>query len=228
LAGGLGTRLTTIEAGLPKSMVNVNGQPFIDHQLHLLRRQGVEDVVLCVGHLQQALCQYVGDGTKFGVQVRYSSDGDRLLGTGGAALKASKLSGSPFAVLYGDSYLDLPFAPFAAAFEHSGKAALMTVYRNNNRGIPSNLEVRGGQVVAYNKENPTAAMQHVDFGLSIFSAAAFADFSPAQTFDLTEVVEQLIALGQLACFEVHEPFHEVGSEEGLRELAQYLLTRQQQ
>jgi NDP-sugar pyrophosphorylase family protein len=213
-------------------MVNVNGQPFITHQLELLKSQGVEEVVLCVGHLEKPLRDFVGDGTRFGLKVRYSSDysghSQKLLGTGGAVLQASKLVTSPFAVLYGDSFLDLPFQPFAEAFAQTGKLALMTVYRNINRGGPSNLLVKDGQVIAYDKENPTANMEHIDYGLIIFSTEAFAGFSEGEPFDLAEIVKRLIAQGRLACHEVDMPFHEVGTKEGLDELEAYLVSRQKQ
>jgi len=233
LAGGLGTRLSALNPNLPKSMVDVNGQPFIAHQLQLLRKQGVDDVVLCVGHQEKPLRDFVGDGTIFGIRVRYSTDyspenSNQLLGTGGAVLKASKLVSSPFAVLYGDSYLDVAFAPFFESFVRLGKPALMTVYRNNNRRVPSNLLVRRGQVIAYEKEKPTPDMKHIDYGLTIFSEAALAGSPQSQPFDLALVIKSLIGRGQLACHQVDVCFREVGSEEGLRELEEYLQVQKNQ
>jgi MurNAc alpha-1-phosphate uridylyltransferase len=222
LAGGRGTRLGSSNPGLPKSLVSVNGEPFIVHQLRLLHGQGIEDVVLCVGHLEKLLREFVGDGTKFGINVRYSSDGDQLLGTGGAVLKASKFTTSPFAVLYGDSYLDVPFAPFVESFRRSGNLALMTVYKNNNDEVPSNLLVKNGTVISYDKEKPTTEMEYIDYGLTIFASEAFAGFTAGQHFDLGAVVKQLITQGELVCHEVHARFHEVGTVEGLKALEEHL------
>lgn len=225
LAGGLGTRIADLAGDLPKSMVPVAGHPFIFHQLRLLAEQDVKHVVLCVGHRSEPLIDYVGDGNRFGLQVQYSSDGDRLLGTGGAIIKASKLVGSPFAVLYGDSYLDIDFAPAYQAFIQSGKKALMTVYRNENKLIPSNLLFKNGMIVAYNKTNPSPEMQHVDFGLSFFNRSAFPQELPDTPLDLGEVVQQLIAQGRLAGFETTTRFFEVGTAQGIRDLEQYFATR---
>ena len=222
LAGGLGTRLGSLQKDRPKSMVEVAGKPFVHHQLQLLKRQGAKDVVLCVGYRQQALCDFVGDGSKFGLNVTYSSDGESPLGTGGAALKASALVGPAFAVLYGDSYLDVPLAPMVQTFEDCGKPALMTVYHNRNQGEPSNLLVRDGSVIAYNKENPTTEMEYIDFGFSIYSRIVFEEFSLTSAFDLDKPIKALIARGQLACHEVFVPFHEIGSLDGLEETERYM------
>ena len=239
LAGGLGTRLGPEHAALPKSLVDVNGTPFINHQLDLLKREGVSQVVLCLGHHGEALKNYVGDGQRFGLQVQISFDGDKnngtekkaenadkssapLLGTGGAVLKASYLLRAPFAVMYGDSWLDTAYAPVFESFKSLGKAALITVHKNQNQKIPSNMLVKDGQVLAYDKEQKTKGMQHVDYGLSIFEANAFANFKNGNAFDLGEVLQDLIGRGQLACHEVKEPFYEVGSVTGLAELKQHL------
>lgn len=235
LAGGLGTRLNAINPGLPKSMVAVCGRPFIAHQLQLLRRQGVTKVVLCVGHNAQPLIDFVGDGKQFDLTVEYSCDDEtsdslessqaKLLGTGGALLKASRLIDSPFAVLYGDSWLEVEFAPIIEAFERLNKPALVTVYRNENRYIPSNLKVEGQLVTAYNKEQPSADMVHVDFGLSIFSKQAFIAFAAQRSFDLASLITSLIAARQLACYEVSQRFYEVGTPQALKELEEHLLEK---
>jgi NDP-sugar pyrophosphorylase family protein len=108
-------------------MIEVAGEPFIAHQLRLLVRQGVCEIVICAGHLGEQVEAYVGDGGTFGCNVRYSFDGDRLLGTGGALRKALPLLGDLFFVMYGDSYLPTPLAPIQQAFERAGLPALMTV-----------------------------------------------------------------------------------------------------
>src|SRR5207302_1164522 len=82
-------------------------------------------VVLCVGHLGEMIREVVGDGGQFGLEVVYSFDGDRLLGTGGALRQALPLLGKTFFVLYGDSYLDISYLPPLIAFRRSGAPALM-------------------------------------------------------------------------------------------------------
>src|SRR5262249_61445762 len=103
LAGGLATRLRPLTVTIPKSLVEVSGRPFIDHQLALLRRNGIRRVVLCLGYLGEQIEQHLGDGVRLGLTLRYSHDGDRLLGTGGALRRALPLLSEAFWVIYGDS-----------------------------------------------------------------------------------------------------------------------------
>ena len=122
LAGGLATRMHPVTQTIPKSMIEVAGRPFIEHQLELLRAEGVKNVVLCVGHLGEMIEAHVGDGSRFGLSVRYSFDGEKLLGTGGALRRALPLLGQEFFVLYGDSYLEIAYASVQAAYRERGKA----------------------------------------------------------------------------------------------------------
>ena len=104
LVGGLATRLHPTTLTIPKSLIKVAGKPFIFHQLKNLREQGITDIVLCTGHLGEMIKSYVGDGSKFDLKILYSSDGNKLLGTGGAIKKALPLLGDKFFVLYGDTF----------------------------------------------------------------------------------------------------------------------------
>src|SRR5690348_17236437 len=128
LAGGLATRLRPITETIPKSMVPVQGKPFLEHQIALVRAHGVTDLVLCVGHLYQPIEAYFGDGSRFGLRIRYSVEADRLLGTGGALKQAEPLLEDRFFLMYGDSYLLYDYAEvMARARDHE---ALMVVYHN--------------------------------------------------------------------------------------------------
>ncbi len=69
LAGGLATRLRPITETVPKSLLEVNGEPFVIHQLRLLHTKGIRRVVLCVGHLGELIQSVIGDGSSFGLQV---------------------------------------------------------------------------------------------------------------------------------------------------------------
>ncbi len=87
-------------------------------------------MVLCVGHLGEQIREFAGDGSGFGMEVEYSFDGPVLRGTGGAIHQALPRLGENFFVIYGDSYLPCDYAAVQASFEASGKAGLMTVFRN--------------------------------------------------------------------------------------------------
>src|ERR1700761_2758479 len=88
LCGGLATRLRPVTEKITKSLIPINGEPFISHQLRLLRANGVDRVVLCAGYLGEMIRDFVGDGSIFDVSALYSFDGAQLLGTAGAIRKA--------------------------------------------------------------------------------------------------------------------------------------------
>ena len=215
LAGGLATRLRPLTEKTPKSLIQIGNDYFISHQLHYLRQQGISQVVLCVGHLGQQIEAIVGDGTRYGLEVSYSWDGPNLLGTGGALKKALPLLGQAFFILYGDSYLPISFPAVSESFFMSGKKALMTVFKNKNQGDQSNVIFQKNQIIEYNKHNPKPAMDYIDYGLNLLSAAVF-DAIPANTvFDLATLFHDLAKSQALAGFEVFESFYEIGSWQGL-------------
>lgn len=217
LAGGVASRMRPLTAVRPKAMIPVAGQPFIAHQLALLRDRGVQDVVLCVGHLADEIRSFVGDGARWALRVRYSEDGQTLLGTGGAIRQALPLVGSTFFVMYGDSYLRCDFAAVATAFAQSGRDGLMTVYRNRGQLGASNLRVEQGEIARYDKQATGPDMEHIDYGLSVLTAPAFDRYPAQAAFDLAQVFQDLIARHRLAAFEVSERFYEIGSFDGLRD-----------
>ena len=217
IAGGLATRMKPLTDKIPKSMLEVAGEPFIAHQLRLFQREGLKRVVLCVGFLGEMIRDFVGRGTRFGLEVTYSFDGPRQLGTGGAVRKALPLLGEEFLVTYGDSYLDMPYEPVVQAFRASGAAALMTVFHNSGLWDTSNVEFVDGKIVDYSKQ-PTPKMAHIDYGLSMLRATIFDDTSDSEPFDLAALYRKMVQEKRMAGFEVTTRFYEIGSPAGLAAL----------
>jgi N-acetyl-alpha-D-muramate 1-phosphate uridylyltransferase len=133
LAGGLATRLRPGTERIPKALIEINGEPFVAHQLRLLSRNRIDRAVLCLGYRGDQIQEYVGDGAGFGLRLEYSYDGPQLLGTAGALRKALPLLGEAFFVLYGDSYLPCDYGSVQEAFLESGKLGLMTIFRNEEK-----------------------------------------------------------------------------------------------
>jgi NDP-sugar pyrophosphorylase family protein len=225
LAGGLATRLRPITEKIPKSPIAVAGKPFLAHQLELLNSRGIRRAVLCLGHLGEMIQRDFGDGSAYGVKLEYSFDGPKLLGTGGAIKRALPLLGKEFFVLYGDSYLPLPYAPVAKFFHRSGKLGLMTVYFNEGKYDTSNVVFRDGEIVVYDKKAKSPEMRHIDYGLSLFRASVFEAYEADRVFDLAEVMGKLVREKQLAGYEVRERFYEIGSPAGLAELETLLQSK---
>jgi NDP-sugar pyrophosphorylase family protein len=222
LAGGLATRLRPLTETIPKAMIRVGGEPFAFHQLRLLRRHGIDQVVFCVGYRGEQIVDAIGDGARFGLQVRYSFDGPALLGTGGALKIASPLLGPDFFVLYGDSFLDCDYAGVERAYRQARKAALMAVFRNDGQWDTSNVEFADGGIIAYSKAHQTVRMRHIDYGLGVLASSVLDTVPIDHPTDLATIYEQLSASNDLAAFEVSQRFYEVGSFAGLAQFEDYL------
>jgi len=227
LAGGLATRMRPLTETIPKSLLEVAGKPFLDHQLTLFASQGVRHVVICAGYLGEQMRDFAGDGAGWGLSIEWSFDGDQLLGTGGALMQALPLLGEEFLVTYGDSYLDEPYAPIVAAFRASAQPALMTVFRNEGRWDTSNIEFAEGRLLRYDKAHLSPAMQHIDYGLQAVRREALAGWPTGRKFDLAAVYASLVEAGRMAGYETTRRFHEIGSPQGLAELDALLKGQEQ-
>jgi NDP-sugar pyrophosphorylase family protein len=230
LAGGLATRLRPLTETVPKSLLEVNGEPFAVHQLRLLQSKGIRRVVFCIAHLGELIQRTIGDGSALGLQVDYSFDGPALLGTAGAIRNASPKLGDPFFVMYGDSYLPCDYAGVARHFESPSTQSkrvlgMMTVFRNEGKWDTSNVEFEGGEIIAYSKTNRNPRMRYIDYGLGVFRAEAFQNLPTGKACDLAELYADLLQRKQLGAFEVRERFYEIGSPAGLRETAEFLAAR---
>src|ERR1041384_618675 len=226
LAGGLATRLRPMTEKIPKALIEVAGQPFLAHQLRLLRSSNVRKVVLCIGHRGEMIEREFQDGSRQGMELRYSYDGPELLGTGGALKKALPLLGNNFLVLYGDSYLPIDYAEPACAFLATGKLGLMTVFQNEGRWDTSNVSFADGMITSYDKKEQRSDMRYIDYGLGVLKAEAFEGWRDSKAFDLADVYRELLAKNELAGFEVKQRFYEIGSPEGLAELDALLRSQQ--
>jgi NDP-sugar pyrophosphorylase family protein len=218
LAGGLATRLKPITEKVPKLLVEVAGEPFFNHQIRLLRKSGLTRLVVCLGYLGERVVELYGDGSKWGVEIEYSFDGPKLLGTGGALIAALPKLGGAFYVLYGDSYLPIDYQAVGRAFLASGKLGLMTVFENKGQYDSSNVWFERGAIVAYDKKDRLPTMHHIDYGLGAFRNAAFEGFPRNEVVDLSAIQKALLERGELVGYEISERFYEVGSHAGLQEL----------
>ena len=222
LAGGFATRLNEISRNKPKALIEIAGKPFVNWQIELLKKNGFEDVIFCVSYKANEIQEYLGNGSKFGLNIRYSFDGSSQLGTGGAIKKAIPLLGKEFAVLYGDSYLPTKYELVESFFKNSESLAVMAVYRNQNKFDKSNVTFKSRTKIEYYKGVENSEASYIDYGLSYFRSSAFDLVKPSEPYDLAELCHVLSTNNELEGFEVFERFYEIGSVHGIRELSDKL------
>jgi NDP-sugar pyrophosphorylase family protein len=223
LAGGLATRLRPLTEKIPKALIDIRGEPFVTHQLKLLKSNGLERVVICAGFLEEMIQEVIGDGQQFNLEIAYSFDGDTLLGTGGSIKKALPLLGPVFFVLYGDSYLPCDYGAVEKAFLAEGKKALMTLFHNRGAWDTSNVEFSHGRIRVYDKISRNPSMEYIDYGLGVFKAEAWDIVPEGIPYDLAEVYQSMLAEQELAGWEVDQRFYEIGSWQGLEETRAFLM-----
>jgi MurNAc alpha-1-phosphate uridylyltransferase len=221
LAGGMANRLGELTEKEPKAMLKILGRPFIEYQIELIRKQKISDIVICAGHLGEQIQDYLGDGRRYGVNIKYSRE-DSPLGTAGALKKAEKLLDSVFITMYGDSYLFLDFNNMLSHFVNRSRMVMMTVYKNDDRHDRSNTSVSDGLVTGYSKNGRTGDMVYIDYGAHVFRKEALALVPDNRFYPLEELFPVLISQKQLLAYEVRERFYEIGSVPGIGEFTEYI------
>lgn len=223
LAGGLATRMRPETESTPKSLLMVNGRPFVDWQLDRLAASGARSVVMLVGYLGEQIETHVRRALDRGLIVSYSYDGEQLSGTGGALRRAYARLESEFVVTYGDSYLPFDYAaPLADLRAHPDAAATMSVYRNRGAFGPSNVALEGELVARYEKGSHDAALDCIDYGAIALRRSALADIEEGAVWGLEALWRKLARQKQLRAFVAPERFYEIGSPEGRADLERHL------
>ena len=202
-------------------MVEILNKPFLAYQLDLLRANGIVDIVLCIGHLGKQIRETFGDGSKYGVRIRYSVE-NKPLGTAGALKQAESLLRNIFFVIYGDSYLFLNYKEVMSYFISQNKLGLTTIYKNHDDYGQSNIVISSNMVLKYSKTERRKDMVYIDYGASIFKKQVLQLVPENRGYSLEDLFVCLIDREQLLAFEVNERFYEIGSPQGLKDFETFV------
>lgn len=137
MAGGRGTRISSVASDIPKPMIKIEGKPVLEHELECLRDQGFTDIILTVSHFGNIIMDYFGDGSgispttgkPFGVHIEYYFEKEPL-GNAGALFKIKDKLDSDFLLLNADAVFDVDFNRFVAF--HKQRGGLVTLFTHPN------------------------------------------------------------------------------------------------
>lgn len=217
LAGGLGNRIKTISGDKPKCLIEIDGKPFIYHQLNLLKEKGIQKIIVATGHKSEAVIEFLDSYNDPTLEITISHDGPSPLGTGGAIKKALNLLSEPFLFTYGDTLLLNDYQPL---FKNYNSICTMMVYKNENRYDTSNVSFIN-DLVFYSKSKISPAANYIDYGVSLISKKCFEAFSGK--FDLAEVLEKLSRDKKITGVEASQRFYEIGTPQGLLKTEKYIV-----
>lgn len=226
LMGGLGTRLGL--KNRPKAMADIQGLPFFEYQLKLLRRWNFRKFLFLVGYQADCIEDYYGDGSKWQIDIQYSYDGPQQLGTGGALKNAEEKLEDNFLLIYGDSFMDIDYQEIVYRYymeKAAGKSGLMTILRNEDQFDKSNVVYHEGKLLLYDKININDRMQYIDYGVSMLSRTLLADVEENKKFDLAVLLTDLSKNDKLAAQVVAKRFYEIGNPSSMREFNLYAKKR---
>lgn len=219
LAGGLATRLYPYTLGVPKSLILINDKPFIYWQLKQLKEQNTKNIILCLGKHSKQIIDYLELNSKFGLNIKYSLEKEKL-GTGGAISNVYSKLDDYFGILYGDSYLQINFKRIEKYYKKKNKLGLMTVYKNNGLYDRSNIIYKNKKIVKYEKELQDDEMKFIDYGFGIIDKSVFR--KRRGNFDLANIYKELLSKNELASYRVKKRFYEIGSFQGMEETSEFL------
>lgn len=225
LAGGLGKRLKPLTEQIPKVLAPVNGRPFLQHLLELLRNQKIDDIILCTGYLGKQVRDLFGNGEDIGLNIRYSEEKEGLLGTGGALKQAQYLLDEHFFVINGDTYLPINYIEIAGTFFERGKKALMVVYDNReDTGVKNNVALDDDlMVIKYDKEGSNSSLKYVEAGVLALKQEALDVIKEGCSVSLEKgLYPTLIQQNQLAAYVTEQKFHDIGTLDQKKTFEEFL------
>lgn len=214
MAGGRGTRISSVNSEVPKPMIPICGKPILQYQIECLERQGYKDIILVVGYLRTAIQNYFGDGSAFGVRIEYLEE-EEPLGTAGALYYLKDKINEDFLLLNGDIVFDADISRFARAHKSNGcKATVFT--HPNSHPYDSGIIIadKNGKVLNWlHKEDKRLYYRNrVNAGLHMLSPSVLKEFDVLKKTDLDrEILKPLISCGELYVYDSPEYVKDMGT-----------------
>lgn len=223
MAGGKGTRISSISADIPKPMIRVEGKPVLQYQIEWLVRQGIADIILSIGHLGQVIRDYFGDGSQLGARITYYQE-TAPLGSGGALTALRQQLTEPFLLINGDIIFDIDLGRLLDF--HSAHNALATLAAHpNSHPYDSGLLFTDGEcrVTSWlHKEDPrTVYHNRVNAGVHVLSPEVLSPFDTVRPLDLDrDILKPLVPSGRLYAYDTPEYIHDMGTPERYRQVCE--------
>lgn len=214
LAAGLGTRLRPLTCKTPKPLIEVGGKKIIEYGLEMLKAAGVKDVTINLHHLPETIREYLGDGSKYGLNISYS-DEQEILGTGGGIKKVESFFGDePFLVINSDILTDINLKKVIESHYSSGAEATMVVRPLGKGEAYTSLNVAGGQLVGF------GTGEYMFMGIQILTPSLLSRLPLGVPSDIvTACYMPMLESGRKIATYIHDGYWtEIGTHDKLEEV----------
>lgn len=216
MAGGKGTRISTVVSDIPKPMINLEGKPILEHQIECVKSQGYKDITIITGHLGNKIHEYFGDGEKWDINLTYF-DEQEPLGTVGALAYLKEELTDDFILLNGDIVFDINFDRLVKY--HKENSAIATIVTHpNSHPYDSALVVTNekGRVTRWlHKEEKRGLYKNrVNAGIHILNPVLLKNITAGKKTDLDrEILKPLIEENGLYAYDTPEYIMDMGTPE---------------
>lgn len=220
MAGGKGTRISSVASDIPKPMINIEGKPVLERELECLKSQGFTDIFITVSHLGNIIMDYFKDGKEFGVNIEYFLEKEPL-GNAGALYKIKDKLTEDFLLLNADAIFDVDFNRFVDF--HRKKGGLVTLFTHpNSHPYDSGVIIadEGGSVLrwlAKEDERPVYYRNRVNAGLHVISPKILEKEVDTHKIDLDrQLLKPLAGTGKMFVYDSPEYVKDMGTPERYR------------
>ncbi len=217
MAGGKGTRISSVAKDIPKPMISIEGKPVLEHEIYCLREQGFTDIIITVSHLGDIIMNHFGDGSDFGVNIEYYFEKEPL-GNAGALFRIKDKLTEDFLLLNADSVFDIDFNRFVDYHrEKGGLAALFT--HPNSHPYDSGLIIADENMavekwLTKEDDRPEFYKNRVNAGLHIISPLLLEKEIDTPKIDLDrQILKPLAGTGKMFCYDSPEYVKDMGTPE---------------
>ena len=217
MAGGKGTRISSLVSDIPKPMIKINDKPVLEYEIECLRRQGFKDIIITVSHLGQIIMDYFGDGSKFGVRIEYYFEKEPL-GNAGALFRIKDKLSEVFLLLNADAIFDVDFNRMIKY--HREKDALVTLFTHpNSHPYDSGLIItdKDGRVIKWltkEDERPNWYKNRVNAGIHVINRKVLDVNIDTPKIDLDrQILKPLSGSGKMVVYDSPEYVKDMGTPE---------------
>jgi len=212
MAGGRGEALRPITYEIPKPLIPIAGKPVLEHQISMFKKFGLEKFVVSLNYMPDKVMEYFGDGSKFGVKIRYIVEKTPLGSAGSLRLAKGMINGT-FAMINVDTLVSPDVQQMYEFHRKESPLATVLLTSSRNPGYFGVAKMKGSRIIEFAEKPKKAKSSLINAGFCIFDRSVM-DIVPARKFMIQELFSRLSSRGQLAGYVHDMDAFDIGTSQG--------------